>query len=136
MKRFLIIETGSDGCDYSIGCGVRTEIVEALSVDDAWAGYIAERAKRVAEGLGDSDTADEIREAIRREAHDREPSINAASVYELGGTEGAYDPEATEAALLNALASRIEAAMTKRQREEVERLHRLAEKHGLKVVPK
>jgi hypothetical protein len=36
MKFIAIIEQSGEGCDYSIGCGIDYEAIEATSLHDAW----------------------------------------------------------------------------------------------------
>ena len=43
MKKFLIKEYQEGGCGYTIGCGTRTSIIEAESMDDALSKYVKER---------------------------------------------------------------------------------------------
>ena len=36
MKFIAIVEQSGDGCDYSIGCGIDYEEIEADTINDAW----------------------------------------------------------------------------------------------------
>jgi hypothetical protein len=107
MKNFLIVERQANGCDYTIGCGVRVDMMRAESMDDC-----LERLRADKDQVSEWTSGESERESVE--------------IYEIGASVLVpLDVWREEVA-----AARRAARATKKEQDERDTLAALQKKYG------
>jgi hypothetical protein len=132
MKKFLLVERQSGGCDYTIGCGIRVTTITAESLEDAikqCGGNLTEEDLRKDEDEDDEDEDyDDEYSLISDYQAKNEHGINSAFLYEIASSTNLEKPILSSRSVLNKL--KKEAKEKEQEKKELEELKRLKKKYN------
>ena len=86
MKKFIVLMSQSGGCDYTIGCGMKWEIIEAVDIHDAKCQVFGYPDKISACPVDDLEDYFVMGDKCLIGSMDGDHSPSEVEIYELGAT--------------------------------------------------